>query len=355
MGRRPSRLIYKRGDTYYSNVRISGHPKADKRGRVRIPLDTDRDLAEQRVADLLAERANIKFGAGARDISWDAWREKYLHHSRTTKSLNTYKRDEASLNALEAVFPITRLSQFTPELLDRFKGSRMAAGKKPQTINRERGALVTMARTAERWKYLRPEDWRGVTRVKHVRKKSPAFFTFEEVRDRLLPAAGGRQWAVVATALGFYAGKRPAESYYTAWTDLDFKSRVVKVTAHEDVGFTPKDFEEREIPMADDLFDLLSSLPRRGRWVMGEERPAALNGLSVNYAKLVKKAGLAGNLNKLRHSFGSYLVMADVNLIKVRDLMGHSTVKTTEIYAALIPSSLEDAVRRLPKGLLARA
>ena len=35
----------------------------------------------------------------------------------------------------------------------------------------------------------------------------------------------------------------------------------------------------------------------------------------------------------IRHSKAMHLLQADVNLIYIRDLLGHSDVKTTEIYA----------------------
>lgn len=49
----------------------------------------------------------------------------------------------------------------------------------------------------------------------------------------------------------------------------------------------------------------------------------------------------------LRHTFASHLVMADVNLRTIKELLGHSDIKTTMIYAHLAPEHLKGAVERL--------
>ncbi len=49
----------------------------------------------------------------------------------------------------------------------------------------------------------------------------------------------------------------------------------------------------------------------------------------------------------LRHSFASQLVMQGVPLMVVQELLGHSSIKTTERYAHLAPSIHIDAVATL--------
>lgn len=53
----------------------------------------------------------------------------------------------------------------------------------------------------------------------------------------------------------------------------------------------------------------------------------------------------------LRHSKAVHLVEADVNIIYIRDFMGHSSVKTTEIYAKISSKSRQEAVERPPPTL----
>ena len=49
----------------------------------------------------------------------------------------------------------------------------------------------------------------------------------------------------------------------------------------------------------------------------------------------------------LRHTFASHLVMAGVDLLTVKELLGHKTLKMTERYTHLSPAHKLAAVQKL--------
>ena len=49
----------------------------------------------------------------------------------------------------------------------------------------------------------------------------------------------------------------------------------------------------------------------------------------------------------IRHSFASQLIIEGVHLRKVQVLLGHSTIKMTELYSHLAPNDTQDAVNLL--------
>jgi len=49
----------------------------------------------------------------------------------------------------------------------------------------------------------------------------------------------------------------------------------------------------------------------------------------------------------LRHTFATQLASNNVPIITIKELMGHSDIKTTMRYAHLVPSSLQEAIRTL--------
>ena len=52
-------------------------------------------------------------------------------------------------------------------------------------------------------------------------------------------------------------------------------------------------------------------------------------------------------VHNLRHTFASHLVMNGTDLYTVSKLLGHSSVKVTQIYAHLTPDYLKASVDRL--------
>ncbi len=52
----------------------------------------------------------------------------------------------------------------------------------------------------------------------------------------------------------------------------------------------------------------------------------------------------------LRHTYASHLVQRGISLYVISRLLGHSSIKTTEIYSHLSPENFHDAVKLLPWG-----
>jgi hypothetical protein len=58
-------------------------------------------------------------------------------------------------------------------------------------------------------------------------------------------------------------GLRELEVVHLFWTDLSFELQTVRVTAKPELGFYPKRWEEREVPIPVQLIGLLKAHPRR--------------------------------------------------------------------------------------------
>jgi len=152
--------------------------------------------------------------------------------------------------------------------------------------------------------------------------------------------------------LTLYAtGMRLGEMLGLQWNDLDFRRREMRLVRSLDdktqEDGTPKSGHARTVDMADDLADVLKRLKvRRAEqalkygwgevpaWVFcdRERRPIRANRVRDVFARILKKAGLAGHFSPhcLRHTFACILLSEDGSLIQyVQQQLGHASITMT--------------------------
>jgi integrase len=238
---------------------------------------------------------------------------------------------------------IQRLSELTPEVLEEYKLARKQSGVQASTINRELITLKSALKKASEWKYASADVW-GVRKMPEV-KKHPVFFTLEEINK--LMASADPLWKLIVY-LGFYAGLRRGEMLSLEWQDFDFERHIMRVTPK--INWHPKDYEAREIPLHTTLEEYLKvwkKLSQNSSKVVPWNQPSPY--LTLYFSKLLKRTGInKGSLHSLRHSFASHLAMRGIDLHRIGRMMGHSSVVTTQIYAHLLPSSLNEALSLMP-------
>jgi integrase len=144
-------------------------------------------------------------------------------------------------------------------------------------------------------------------------------------------------------------GARISEILNVQWIDIDFHRKTVRIAQRGD--FQTKTKRERTIPLNETLYDMLAGMERKGEYVFcrinGDERDK--NYISRKFKDVLRKIGLAEGykFHSLRHTFASLLVQKGVSIYKVSKLLGHTNVKTTEIYAYLAPEQFHEEVNLL--------
>ncbi|OIO04655.1 MAG: hypothetical protein AUJ52_14825 [Elusimicrobia bacterium CG1_02_63_36] len=308
-------------------------------------LSADKDVARIKLAEIIKNLRSGGSGAGGKDISWADFTKKYMTYAKASVAPKTWELNRIILQEFNRAFHLEKLAHLRAEVLERYKLLRKRLGRKPATINRELSLLKAIVNKAEEWGYT-CASLRGVKRLPEV-KKRPVFYTHEEIQTLL--AAADPFWRTVIH-LGFYAGLRRGEMLALQWRDVDFGSRQLRITPKE--GWTPKDYEAREIELHPALEEVLRELKNGAAETDRVLLPSLAPGhLSKAFTRFLEKSGVAkGGLHALRHSFASHLAMAGVDLFRIGRMLGHSSPKTTQIYAHLMPSSLREAVLRLPSA-----
>ncbi len=267
-------------------------------------------------------------------------------HTKATRKKNTQYRYKLSWREFLNWRSFKYLDQITPSILDEYaifckaklKGNRHAG------LNRKISVLKASMRLAEFWELIQPQPWHKVSRFKQSKGRIE-FHTPNEIKQIL--AIFNEQWKLVVL-LGCRAGLRRGEIANLKWTDVDFQNNQLYIAPNKTENY-------RYIPMADDLKKSLKKAFKTCKQdgyiinVGDTSNREDNNYLSAYYRKATAKLPFNCFLHKLRHTFASHLVQNGVDLYRVSKLLGHTSIKMTEIYAHLTPSDIKSAVAKLPK------
>ena len=146
----------------------------------------------------------------------------------------------------------------------------------------------------------------------------------------------------------YACGARISEASGLKLGDVDFSSRLVKVLGKGD--------KERIIPLhalcikaMRDYLDVARPVLLSGKktdrfFVSSRGNPMSSDSMRKMFKATVRAAGLDERLSPhdMRHTFATDLLDGEADLRSVQEMLGHSSLSTTQIYTHLSPARLKD-------------
>jgi integrase len=213
-------------------------------------------------------------------------------------------------------------------------GGRSGGQVAPGTVNFEVSTLRTFFNFLIHERGVKMENpcarFKPLRDAKRDTNCRPTTYAQHEL-DLLFRACDGPDRAAFAALL--LTGLREQELCFLTWDDVSLRhgQEHVRVRAKED--FSPKDYEEREIPIPPDLMAILSVQPRDTRWVFPNSKGERESHLLRRLKRVAERVGVEGaTLHKFRHTYATRLLESGADIVTVQRLLGHSDLDTTKRY-----------------------
>ena len=153
-----------------------------------------------------------------------------------------------------------------------------------------------------------------------------------------------------AVRVAAFSGLRLGELLALRWKDVDWARSALTISRAVSAGVegTTKSGHMRQVPMADQAAAALERLSRRQDFVSADDyvfcnalgRRLDDSALRRRYKAARDAIGMRPlRWHDLRHTFGSLLVAGGVDLVSVKDAMGHADLATTSRYLHARPAS----------------
>ena len=191
-------------------------------------------------------------------------------------------------------------------------------------------------------KYL---NWKKVKKLRRACEKTKAL-TLKN--NQIIPV---RNWFMVE--LGLFTGLRVCEMVNLKSTDLHIHEEQSSLTVQAGKGDKPRTVYFSEAFKKECLFYLRwkgKRIPGTYLFANREGKRLTKRTLQKSFKKCLEMAGLESHysIHSLRHTYGSHLYKASGhNLRLVQEQLGHSSIRTTQIYASLMDEEVKKALEEL--------
>jgi integrase/recombinase XerD len=290
--------------------------------------------------------------------------DAYLRHVTIERGLSehtiaAYRRDLAGYVAWLDAREVTEAEAVTPALVADFVAER--AGAEPRPAPTSLARLQSSVRGLHRFLVREgraDEDPTAALRPPKLPQRLPKALTIAQV-EHLLDAAGPAPGSDDAADLVAVRDRALVEVLYATGARV---SEIVQLDvddlAHGDVlRVRGKGAKERIVPVgsyaraATDAYltRVRPELVRRGRgtprlFLGARGAPLSRQSAWAVLQSAAERAGLDAHVSPhtLRHSFATHLLQGGADVRVVQELLGHSSVATTQIYTHLTVDTLRD-------------
>jgi len=370
----PKLIFHKASKQYAVFLSVAGVRKC-------FYLGGDRKKAESDYYKLMSEMCAKKQRRSARpggSMYFSTLADDYLASIERSVEPTTFKDYQCTLSVICRFFgdikveeltllEIARLKEYL--LKERVQNLRKKVGISSSRCNKYTMYIHMVLSWGLRYGYLQPRDI-NLPKIKRepVKRRPPRFFSREEIekifacefqssseqntgchatscRKDLLTSTIPQTFSMIRFMLA--TGRRIQEVVHLKKKDLHFDEGWYEITKDKTARTDPRPkiyyFNEAAInaikPLTDNRLD--------DEYVFQNQKGGFITPTAAGqrFKRILKLAGINDAASKeLRHTFASHILMSGESLEAVRDHLGHTDVKTTQIYAHLHDNYLRKSI-----------
>lgn len=331
---RRTKGLYRRGNIYWIAYRAGGKLCRESTGTTLqreaeyILSCRKKEIKEGKIPEVKKIK-NYKFAELAQNyLVW-------VEHQRA------YKSKKCFIRQIMEVYGNFNINELNTRIIEQWQSENLKKSK-PSTVNRLTACLRHMINKGAEWGMVPEEITNCMKKVKMQKEnnKRLRFLTSEETQI-LIESCASHLKPIVITAL--HTGMRRGEILKLKWEHVDLKHRFILLDK-------TKTGERREIPINRTLDQLFNSMPRsiESEYVFVDNSGKPYCEVKRSFKTALNKAGIRDfHFHDMRHTFASHLVMQGVDLVSVKELLGHKSLTMTLRYAHLAPGHKKRAVQIL--------
>jgi site-specific recombinase XerD len=295
-------------------------------------------------------------------MKWDYWLTLYTRTHCVARGLrgSTIEAYATSLHQFRAYAEV-RLDDKAPDAitaqdaLQYVEHLRRERGNGDAAVNRHVTILKGFYKAMVAMGHLEPRHnpMAHFPTVKAKARKLPVVLSEAEMRKLLDKpptdtVLGLRDRALLALLYG--TGVRASECAQLTEEDVDLDQATVRVTG--------KGGHERTLPLNRQVVAALHAyrhargplLPSSAVFLSRYRRPLSRGAIYERVRMYSQKAGIAKRVSphRIRHSFATHLVRSGVDLVTLRDLLGHKLITSTQVYLHVSAEDLRHAAEGHP-------
>ncbi len=295
--------------------------------------------------------------------NWDHLLDKYLHYIKTERSYSSHTIESYGIDiqqffrfldeqfGLENITPSKISRQNLRSYLANLKRNKYEAS----SINRKIACLKSFFKFLFLHQHIKNNPATGLFSLK-MEKKIPFTFNYEQIKDAISLIStdtpiGERDKTMFELFYG--TGIRLSELSNLNQQNIDFVNGLIKVSG--------KGSKERLVPLGEFAKQSLENYLSRRNELLQKTVNKNNDALFLNkYGKRLSERGIQKRVarylqmiastgafpHSLRHSFATHLLDEGADLIAVKELLGHASLSSTQIYTHVSAERLKQIYKQ---------